>query len=709
MTTFPNVRAVSKDAGTNRVVVGGQDITWFRATKPGDGPTRVPNYTLMEPFAYGASGSIAIPRTNAMFEQYGVGELAWLKQGATVLYQRVTDDGTVTDYRGIVVAIRPSSREFVVDVAGEMTGRTTAHYKPQVLARDLMDLGSMVSKGIRGFGFQISPRYPETGIVYPNQGDMSWISWLQQLCTWSQTAEVNQRSIMPVVWGEPLWQFEPKNTTTVDLTLYADGTRIALNLVDDAMEQPNTVYGSGVSPTGERWRNAKYPNMIQGPAPQYPIAGGAAFGVGTTDADTISGDGITLLRGKLAQSGYLSDTRSIGSTYDTYVAAAVNRVKEDAGLTEDGEVTLATWAALYNIDVTGYSTEGAQIVPLAQTTAVRKYNRSSTGAILGRNPDYVPGSLVVARTIDYGVCDKERATRHAKKLIYSTAGHQWAGTITLNGISAFTGEHDETDAEDLTADDLMPMRDIRPGMNAWLPYFDGGTLVHISGVDYSPGSPDTVTLTVDTGARDLLDLTQALKRNQESRRDIRREWMTTNRGTKAPGNFVQRDEWFGKLYQDVDLVGGQWNTVELVMGQSGTVNRTDIRVTNTATEFCVAVFAHPITADRLNAIAGDPFSVDGDGLTTWEHEWAQTYFDRNLLLYVAGQGAQPGGYGWKKGYDENGDRTANPLIGTLVDASTWSYISDPTTDCTVHVAIYPLDDCTLRRGQLFYALEDDVT
>lgn len=712
MTTFPTSRAVSKNAGVDRVLVGGRDITWFRATNVNDDPTRVPSYSLIEPFAYGSSGQLVIPRTNSLFEAYGYGDLAFIKHGAEVLYQRVkADGGIVTDYRGIVVAVRTtSSGEFALDVNGELVGRANLIDKPPILIRQLYDLGSMVSYAVRGIGINLSPRFPVTGLVYPNEGGTTLLSWLQKLCALSRTSTSDQRAIMPTTWGGTTWGFEPKDTTTVDLTLFADGQRIAVDLVDDAAEQPNTIFGSGVSANGERWRNSKYPGFFQGPPPAYPIADGAPFGIGTTDADTINGDGITVLRIKLAWAGYLNDAHSVGSTYDTDVAAAVNRLRDDAGALLNGTVTTATWNALWDIEVVGYSTEGAKIFPLARTAAVRVYDFSSTGSIIGRNGSHVPNILRVDRTIDYGVCDKDAAARHAKSIIYSTAGHQWSGTITLNGIAAFSGEHDNADHASLTSTDLLPNRAIRPGMNCWLPYFDGGALLHISGVDVDPGS-QTATLSVSSSALDIFDLTMALQRNQESRRNVYREWVESNRGMKPSGNFVSRDEFFGRLYQDVRLYGGQWNIVPVIMGQSGSVAKTDVRLTDVATEFCMAVFAKEVTVSTLQGLIGNPFSVDGDGLTAWEHENVNRFFENRLMLYVAGQGTQPCGYSWKKGYTSADPpvRTANPLVGTHLDESSWSYITDPAGGPIVYLAIYPTDSCTLRRGHLFYALEDDPT
>lgn len=710
MSGYALVRAVSQPAALGRILVNGVDITWFRATGMGPfQPTLVPGFTLIEPFAYGSSQDLVIPRTNSLLERYGTGELAWLHKGARVQYQRQTDDGLVTDYRGFITAVKSSGREWVAEVAGEVSGRASLIDKQPPLVRKVFDLGSLMNFACETLGLHLTPHGgPDTGLTAPNQGGTTWLSWMTTIGALSRTHDSNQRVLMPTTWGGTTWAFEPMDTDTVDFTVYADGQRITLDLVDDLAEQPTTVFGNGVTTDGERWRGSKYPGFFQGTPAPYPFSDDTTtFGIGTTDADTDTGDGITVMVKKLAWAGFLNDTYSSHTEYTIYEARAVNRLKDAAGLTEDGVMTHAAWLALWDADVVGFSPEGARIFPLAEATRVRSWNYSSTGAIIGRNPDHQAGSIRVDRTIDYGVCDKADATAHARSLINSTGGHQWAGTITLNNVSVFAGEHDGTDAADLTAEDMMVRRDIRPGMNAWLPYFDGGVLLHVSQVDHNA---DTTTLTVSSAALDVFDLTQALQRNAESKRNVYREWSEQNRGVRPTNRMISSDEFFGRLYTDVPLLGGQWNVVPIIMGQSGSVSRNDIRLTDAATRFCYFISDKEVTGHGLDGILGDPRDKDADGLLVWEHESVQHYFLNRDIRFVKGQGAQPCGFSWMKGYNDDGTRrTAIPLTGTDLDDSGWNYGCDPKTAPVVFFAIWPYDDCTLQRGHLFHVLTDDVT
>lgn len=709
MTTYSLTKAVAKDAGVDRVVVGGRDITWFRTggVMGPHMPTQVPSYTLIEPFGYGSSDQLVIPRTNCNFEAYGSGDLAWLKKGATVLYQRVDADGNViaTDYVGFVSSIDTSGREFVAQVGGQLAGRAALMDKPPPKIRYVFDLDSLMASAMSTLGMPFD-RPGTTGVETVNQGGMTLLSWLQTLGAYSRTsADDNQRTLMPKVWGQRTWAFEPKDTTTKDFTVLADGSRIVLNLVDDVAEQPTTIYGSGVTTDGERWDGSVYPGLFQGSPAPYPYADtSTTFGLHTEDGDTDTGDGITVMVKKLCWSNLLNDRYFDLTEITTPVVAAINRLKDLAGLTQNGTMTYAAWQALWDTDVVSFSTLGARIMPIVEVARVRSWNYSSAGSIIGRNPAHQAGAVRVSRTIDFGVCDEDVARRYASSLVHPYNDHDWSGTIVLNKCGVFSGEHDDSDVADLTADDVMSARDIRPGMNAWLPYFDGGTLLHVSGVDVSS---DSVTLTVSSTALDIFDITQALQRNQDSKRNIYREWQESNLGRRPSHNFVSRDKHFGRLGQDVHLTGGQWNVIELPLGSTGNVSRTLIRTADDATEFYVAVFAEKVTETAMDSRIGDPSVKNGDDQTVWESLGMDKYFQNRTLLYIAGGPGQPCGYWWRQGYKSDGTRTANPLTGTFLDDSSWPYIT--ARDDVAYMAIWPVDDCTLQAGRLFYALEDDVT
>jgi hypothetical protein len=721
---FTNMRALVRPGYVNRVIVGGRVISDFRVTAPGDQPIQMPGYTLMEPFGYGSSNPLRILRTNCLFERYGTGSLAWLHQGAPVRYQRIYNPGTedqviITDYRGVVTAVTQGGPEnqnnWVAQVGGEVSARINAEPKPAVKYRKIYDIGHLMGAACDHFGIRlVPPNGPTTGIRYPEQGGLTWGSWMTNLGALTRTENTQQRVLMPYgTWGGAQYAFVEKDVETVHATMWTDGSRVASRLTDDALEQPNIVYGNWTDPNGERGDGSVYPGVVQGPPGAYPFNNHATtFTIGDTDADTDTGFGISALRLKLAWDGLLANSARDGDTFDAEVGRAVRLLKIAAGMTADAVMTYEAWNVLWDVGVVGYSLAGARILPLAQSNTVNPYILTPGGSVVGRNPNHIHGILRVGVSYDYGVVDEDRARQHARAVVKAGSGHQWAGSVTMDRAHAFAGDLDDADIPGLTADDMMSARDIRPGMNIKLPHLEGGTVLHIAQVTVTPADGgDTVELTGDTGYRDVFDLSQALDRNVESRRSPYREFVAANRGWKPPGNLTTRDRFFGKTYQDVKLRGGRWNQVPFIMGQQGTVGRTDIRLANLVTEHCGAVFVKPVSPANLQRLVGDPFAVDENGQTGWEREGNDFLFDQRTLLYLYGQGAQPGGYGWKKGYysDEEHTRTPNPLTGQHLDDASWPYVTAPAYAPLAFFLVYPKRSCTLKRGRLFYALEDDVT
>ena len=61
------------------------------------------------------------------------------------------------------------------------------------------------------------------------------------------------------------------------------------------MDEPNRIYGEGVSTTGERWRNAVYPNLGDKTVPEFPTVAGGPMQLGDHDDDTSTGSGVTVM------------------------------------------------------------------------------------------------------------------------------------------------------------------------------------------------------------------------------------------------------------------------------------------------------------------------------------------------------------------------------------------------------------------------------
>lgn len=709
MTTYATTRGIAKRAGYDRILVDGVDVTYFR-----DKRTPTPGYLLTEPFAYG-SMTLQLPQVHA-YEALATGDLSWVRKGAPVTLQRVDDPTAVTptvlatDYRGYVISVNIEGRSVSLEVGGQFAGRAALINRQPPLFRRLRDVGFWAAYAIQSAGLSISDRDgPTTGIETVETGGTSLLAWASEMCALSQDDAGLQRTIMPDVWGGNTWGFPVKDYDTVHLTLRTDDARAVVSLRDDLAEQPNTWFGTGITPDGVRVRNGRYPGLIQGPAPEYPNTDSSSFGLGDVDADTDSGDGVTVLNHKLAAMGFVSITETFQySIYSAATVAAVKEIQRRAGLTVNGTTNPATWDAVFDLSATGFSFTDARIHPLVQDDDVRPHDYTANGSVAGLNPFYDPGELRVDRNVDFGA-GIEKAQMVAWCLGQSTrlAGKNWAGTIRLGEhVAALVGEVADVDLPSLTDADVMPLRDIRPGMNAWLPFFDGGTLVHISGVQIDDGGLSG-TLTVDTQARDLLELSEVIARRRESQRDIRREWMVTNRSRKPSTDMVTWDEFGGRLTQNVALDGDKWTVIPVVAGQTGTVNRIKLQLRNDEAAFCVAVFGREVTRKKLQRRVGNPFPLV-DGESVWETNNLSDWYERGVLLYAAGDEDQPCGYWPRKHTNNQGDTTAHPITGDWQDDAGFPYITGGTGAAVLYVAIYPDRDTVLQRGQILYKLEDDA-
>lgn len=706
--TWPETRAVTKAAGRKRYLIDGVDVTYFRRT-----PMLPPRYQLTEPFGYGPT-NLQFPQIHAVLEagDFGTGELSWVRKGAEVRIDRVMPDNSVEeDYVGVVVSVEIAGRVLNLNVGGEFSGRASLQIQHQRAFRYVGDVGHLAALAIGVVGLRPDPWYgPTTGIeMVDTANGESVASWASKVCAMSQDANGVQRAIMPKVWGSPVYTFDQKDYTTKHCTIYLDDAVAVPSLVDDAAEQPNAWYGNGVTPDGVRWRNTKYPGLQQGPVPAYPMAGGVSFGLGTTNADTITGGGITVLYYKLREESYLPFTIEDIGVYTADFVAAVKRLQADVHLTVTGTMTTATWNRLWDIDATGWSLNGAKIFPLLEDPAVRQLNYSANGSVVDINDAYDRRILRVERDVDFGGGEtKQDAADWFRGQQARSAGKNWTGTIRLNGFGVISGEHNPGDTA-LTDNDarIMSYEDVRPGWNAWLPQFDGGTLVHIAGVDVDA---DGATLTVDTQARDLLDVAAVLARNADARRDVRREWIAANRPRKGSGAMIPRDEFFGRLWQNVDLSGNAWNLVPVVVGQQGQINRVNIVTTSSAAAFAVAVFSKHVGKKELKRRIGNPLAAVADGADAWyEKDSNNDLFDNRILLYAAGTNEQPCGYWPRKHTNDRGVTTSAAITGKWRDDANFAYIMDPYSPAVIWVAIYPDRDCTLKAGQMFWAQEDDVT
>lgn len=696
----------------DRVVVGGKDVTFFRGVA-----TPAASYTLVAPLLYGPA-TLELPQVAAAFEAPGVGALFWCRKGAKVLVQRVdpdTNEVVATDYKGVVVAHDISGRTLQLQIGGEASGRAALIDKQPPLFFKRNDLGFWWWGAVQDLGLPFEPRLGiDTGIVLRNAGGMSHLDYMQDLSAKGTRRNGAQLTCMPDRHEDGgAYRVVTKDLETVRGTVYLDDTVTVPDLRDDLAEQPNRVFATGVTPEGMRVKFGAYPVLRDDTPPPYPMSDMAHFGTGTTDGDTDTGDGVSVMIWRLVKTGYLPLADKPGG-FDDEVADAIKDLKADAldGPTFiDGDMTPQAWAALFDASATGYSLAGTQILPAAQASRTRKWNRTANGSVIARNTDYDPTLLPVDATIDAGVGMTRRQIRgFARGELTPVGDAHFVGTITLNSGAVIDGVHNPGDP--LTEADVLDARDLRPGENLWAPLFAGGTLFHIAGVDrrVNDQGVTTVVLDVDTQARDTMKVWEVIRRNRDSRRNPARAWLNQHRSSAlTKDSVVEFDEIGGVLDDRVDLAGGAWTVFPIVAGQEGMIRNLRLE-TMPQTEFVTAVFGRQVNAAALASLIGNPLTKHGKH--RWVREDIRAQLDEDhVLLYTAGEKQAPCGYfpGVKfpdgttvdeSGDDDTDEPDAVLLTGRWEDDAGFSYhtFSAP----VLWVAVFAAEASHLLPGRVMW-------
>jgi putative peptidoglycan binding protein len=614
VTEFADSQVVYRDLdglwGSFRLVVGGKDVTYFRGV-----PAQIGGYQLTEPYGFGPA-DFGLPQlTPFEVDAWGTGELRWMGNGKPVRLVQVDADGSFVRkvWEGLVTAAEVTTGGVLLHCDGKASGRLAMRAKLPDLFAIRHPVGRKIYAAFQRVNLQVTPYLGGlVGDIVDGRGySGSYLDYVDGLLAQTIDVDGTQYTVMPHTDGT--WHLGLKDTDTIDCTAHYGATGVDIDLTDDLTERPNAVYGSGVSPEGLVWVNGRYPGLIQGTAPDYPMDDSSAFGSGTTDADTDSGDGVTVMMEKLIGMGYLSRIKKPGG-YDSDVTSAVEELQDDAGLTSSGNMNPATWDALFDENVTGFSLAQSYIMPLAQKPVVRKWLTTANGSLASRNPAFDPSIPQVDLAVDHGTgVEKARARRYSQGIIHRIGDKNWAGTIVLTS-DVFAGDHSHTDVDPT----VMSRLDINAGMNLKLRHFDAGTLFHVAIVNVS--SDLSVTLGVDTQARDAATLGEVIARRIESRAHPARQW---KRQHLAGANVrrVEFSEVGGLVYNKVACPANEWTVFPVIAGQAGSVARVRIQTSDDEAAFCVAItaqrtwpsFWHSKIGNPLDGAALDDISLNNSG------------------------------------------------------------------------------------------------
>jgi len=616
-----------------QVVVEGVDITYL------DGVALPhPTWSRTEPFG-SLAASIDVPQITA-FHQIPT----WCVPGGAVDIRLVPLAGGVgSRFAGVVGAFGHNSDTgvFTIEAIGVVPADDLQVRKPAFLTVP-RDVGHVIADELTNV---TSRRHDPVAAV--STGNMTSVlggwepkvtGFIQELLATAVT-DGRQWTVRCEVRSPVIVQ---KDTTTVHWSFRNGQRGIQQTLVQDWTQAPNRIYGEGIGPDGGRWRNARYPNWHPDETPAFPMSPTAYFRIGTRDADTTSGTGV-------------SDwERRVGLPVDGYYSAADRQrciqIQRAAGIQVDGTVGPQTWAASFG---TGSNTGTLDCfyAPLAYAANVMDRLYGPDGDDLGPNPDYDADVLVVERKIDFGQnVSKDEGIRGAEEIMAREIHPGWAGTIAF-----------KLDPQEGSRYDVLE------GQNILIRGFRGTDLLtHVARVDYSI---DNVTATVDTNARDYPTLAQIRDRERNATDPARAKVRRLNQGSITEARATFDAESPAGIVPRFALFSNLWSVIRIPFGSYGSIVRTELTTSSSAREFAVAAFDRPITAAQLLNIMGNP-------LTAADNPWSQyaDELDAAGLLMGWGWAKQPAGY-WPGEFTDPDGATTAPVTGRLVDDASWDYAS----------------------------------
>jgi hypothetical protein len=622
---------VREEVGRLQIVVEGVDITYWDGA-----PTPVPTWTRTEPFG-SQTAVIQLPQITPFHLLP-----AWCVAGANVdIRLAVTGGAVVQRFSGVVSSFghRADAGVFTVECAGVVYVSDWQLRTPAFLTSP-RDVGVVIADTMNS---AVSRRHTEVPSV--NMGCVTSVlgGWEPRITGFVQ------QLLATAVTGGRQWTvkcadrapvLEQKDTTTVSWSTHNGQRGVTIDLTRDYSQAPNVIFGEGISPDGGRWRNAMFPNWRPDDTPPYPLAPSASIGLGTRDASTTTGSGVSDWQRKVGL--------PVTGVYGRADRARCLEVQTAAGIQRDGYVGPQTWAATFG---TGSNTGTLDCfyLPLAWASNVMPRRYGPDGDDLGPNPAYDPSVLRVEEKIDFGQgVTKAEGRQGASDYLAREINPGWVGTVAF-----------ETDPQEHSR------YLIDEGTNGIIRGFRGeDLLVHVAQVDYGP---DQVTATVDTNARDFprLDAIRERERNATDpakayQKRLNQGSITEARSTfdaESPAGQVPRFALFSNL----------WSVVRIPFGAYGSVSRTELTTSGPARQFSAAVFDRPITAARLLSVVGNP-------LTASNNPWSTDEVDQAGLLMSWGWATQPAGYYPGEATSPDGETEA-PVTGRLVDDSGWDFAS----------------------------------
>jgi hypothetical protein len=117
----------------------------------------------------------------------------------------------------------------------------------------------------------------------------------------------------------------------------------------------------------------------------------------------------------------------------------------------------------------------------------------------------------------------------------------------------------------------------------------------------------SVTLGVDTQARDAATLGEVIARRIESRSHPARQWLQSRR-TDANTRFVEFSEIGGQILESVKCPGRQWTVIPVIAGMAGSVARVRLQTDHPGAAFVLAITAEKTSPAYWHGVMPAPLA-----------------------------------------------------------------------------------------------------
>ena len=693
-------------ANPPNLVAAGTDITTIN-----DIPTIIEGLAFGEPYGE-TTGSLSFPGIALFDDPSAVG----VTPGANVDIYRVLPEteaeaagvDEVGYWHGFIASLEVAEGEgirnpVVAHLFGSMFGEASLRAHQPLMQPDSYDIGSMLNRALRpqDYGRPLPPyrfyfEATTTGIESTRKGSrgtsvMDHCDELLSIAQTSSTAWTIRRAYDVSDYPQPRKYYLNEKSPSWDdsvqsSTIHVGGYGVQVSLSRDMTQTPNSIYGEGLASSGERWRNARYPNLWPSETPAYPSrVSGTTYPVTSADADAdFTADVVTQAQYQLRALG-MPDVEITG-VWDTNTITGINALWALLGETEDGVIASdGDWDLLFTTTTTDIKT--GYFSPLYVLPEADPYTYYADGGVSGNRAAY-DGRIRVERSVSFGDgISKSRATTYARRLVNQAETPAWFGSITL------------------TADPVERSKlHVREGGWVRLVNVAGSTLdLYVAGVTITDEGGQ-VSLQVASEPWDLLDLTTRIQRDREANADPAKAFYALRTRPERPfRDAVGWDKESGAGTIRPTSINPGWNVIKMVGAVRGTILAADVKTYSSPTKFAMAVFGGSVSAANLRSWVANPLAeVAADGYGWWNQPSIQDDLTAHGFIEAWGEFGEAAGY-WP-GAESNGNVSAGTVTGRMVDYLGWSFES---LDAPfIWLAVYNPGGTAMFRGDMRITIEE---